>query len=125
MKIGKQFAALGLCLAVLWASRFAPNSCEGLHDIHAEWGPSWIAILGSGFLLTVFLYLLVYDLVAFVTYRLGWERRFDHLEVYPGDPPTSAQPISLKTKLLLFYPLDLAAVIFFLLPFWTKVAYCS
>ena len=121
MKIEKQLAALVLCLAVLWASRFLPYSCDAV-----EAGPPWQAIVAAGLLLTVFLYMLTYDLVSFLTYRLGWEQSFDHLEVYPGDRPMpNARPISLKTKLLLFYSLDLAIVIFFLLPLWTKCAYCS
>jgi hypothetical protein len=72
------------------------------------------------------MYPLAYDVVSFLTYRLGWEGSFDHLEVYPGDPPApNARPVSLKTKLLLFYPLDLAAIIFVLLPLWAKAAYCG
>ncbi|MEH2495320.1 hypothetical protein V1294_001799 [Bradyrhizobium sp. AZCC 1678] len=126
MKVEKHFAALALCLAVLWASRFAPYSCEGLRNMHVEAASSWLAIVGAGVLLTGFMYLLAYDAVSFLTYRLGWKGSFDHLEVYPGDPPApNARSMSLKTKLLLFYPLDLAAVIFFLLPWWTKVAYCG
>jgi hypothetical protein len=125
MKIEKQLAALVLCLAALWASRFAPYSCDAPGAV-PEAGPSWLAIVAAGVLLTVFLFMLAYDPVSFLTYRLGWERSFDHLEVYPGDPPVpSARPISLKTKLLLFYPLDLVIVIFFLLPLWTKSAYCG
>ena len=123
MKVEKHFAALVLCLAVLWASRFAPPySCAALRDMHVEGGSSWVAIAGCGLLLTVFLYLLVYDGVSYLTYRLGWEQSFDHLDIYPEDGP---QPISLTTKLLLVYPLDLAVVTFLLLPFWTKCAYCS
>jgi hypothetical protein len=118
MKIGKQFGALTLCLAVLWVSRFAP--CGQPAD------SSWLGIVVIGGLLTGFLYVLAYDLVSFLTYRLGWERSFDHLEVYPGDPPVpNARPISLKTKLLFLYPLDLVIVIFLLLPGWTKIVYCS
>ena len=83
-------------------------------------------MVGMGGLLTGFLYPLAYDLVCFLTYRLGWERSFDHLVVYPGDPPSpNARPVSLKTKLLFLYPLDLVIVFFFLLPGWTKVAYCA
>ncbi|MEH2520231.1 hypothetical protein V1279_005804 [Bradyrhizobium sp. AZCC 1610] len=126
MKVEKQFAALVLCLVVLWASRFAPLSCEALGDHRIEAAPSWLAIAAAGVLLTVFMYPLAYDVVSFLTYRLGWNANFDHLEVHPGDPPApNARPISLKTKLLLLYPLDLAAVIVFLLPWWTKVAYCG
>ena len=123
MKIGKQFAALGVCLAVLWASRFAPYSCESLRDTHIEGGSTWPAV--AGFLLSVFLFLIVYDLLAYLTYRLGWEESFDHLKMYPADSAEDAAPLSLKTKLFLLYPLILAAVVFLLLPFWTKVAYCS
>ena len=121
MKIEKQLAALVLCLAVLWASRLLPYSCDAV-----EAGPSWQAFVAAGGLLTICLYPLAYDLVSFLTYRLGWERSFDHLEVYPGDPPApNAHPVSLKAKLLFLYPLDLVIVIFLLLPLWTKCAYCG
>jgi hypothetical protein len=125
MKVEKHFAALVLCLAVLWTSRFAPYSCEALRDMHVEAGSSWLTIAGAGVLLTGFMYLLAYDAVSFLTYRLGWETSFDHLEVYPENAPPNAQPASLKTKLLLLYPFDLAIVTFFLLPLWTKCAYCG
>jgi len=121
MKVEKHFAALVLCLMALWASRFALYSCEAPGE-----AASWLTIVGAGGLLTGFMYPLAYDVVSFLTYRLGWEGSFDHLEVYPGDPPApNARPVSLKTKMLLFYPLDLAAIIFFLLPLWTKAAYCG
>jgi hypothetical protein len=118
MKIGKHFAALAFCLAVLWAGRFAPCGQATVS--------SWIGIVAMGGLLTVFLYLIAYDFVSLLTYRLGWEQCFDHLKVYPGDTPVpNARPISLKAKLFFFYPLDLAIVSFLLLPGWTKLAYCS
>jgi hypothetical protein len=121
MKIEKQLGALVLCLAVLWASRFLPYSCDAV-----EAGLPWQAIVAAGGLLIIFLFPLAYDLVSFLTYRLGWEQSFDHLEVYPGDfHVPNARPVSLKIKLLVFYPLDLAAVIFLLLPLWTKCAYCG
>ena len=125
MKVEKHFATLVLCLVVLGASRFAPYSCEALRDFHVEAASHWFAITGAGMLLIAFLYLPAYDVVAFLTYRLGWEASFDHLDVYPEDAPATAPPISLTTKLLLLYPLDVAAVSFFLLPLWTKCAYCS
>ena len=121
MKVEKHFAALVVCLVALWASRFALYSCEAPRE-----AASWLMNVGAGGLLTGFMYPLAYDIVSFLTYRLGWEGSFDHLEVYPGDPPApNARPVSLKTKLLLFYPLDLAAIIFVLLPLWAKAAYCG
>ena len=121
MKVEKHFAALAVCLVVLWASRFAPHSCEGPRE-----AVTWLTIIGAGVLLTAFMYMLAYDAVALLTCWLGWEGSFDHLKVYPGDPPApNAQPVPLKTKLLLFYPLELSAVVFFLLPFWMEAAYCG
>jgi hypothetical protein len=121
MKVEKQFGALVVCLVALWASRFALYSCETPGE-----AASWLTIVGAGGLLTAFMYPLAYDVVSFLTYRLGWEGSFDHLEVYPGDPPApNARPMSLKIKLLLFYPLDLATIIFFLLPLWRQAAYCG
>ena len=121
MKVEKHFAALAVCLVVLCASSFAPYSCEAPREAAA-----WVKIAGGALLLTGFMYPLAYDVVSFLTYRLGWEGSFDHLQVRPVDPPApNARPVSLKTKLLLFYPLDLAATIFVLLPLWMKTAYCS
>jgi hypothetical protein len=121
MKVEKHFGALVVCLVALWASRYALYSCEAPRE-----AASWLTIVGAGGLLTGFMYPLAYDVVSFLTYRLGWEGSFDHLEVYPGDPPApNARPVSLKTKLLLFYPLDLAAIIFVLLPLWAKAACCG
>jgi len=125
MKVEKHFAALALSLAVLWASRFAPHSCERLGGMQIEAGSTWPALIGSGFLLTVFLFLLIYDLVSYVTYRLDLEPSFEHLEVYPADSNDDAPPVSLKMKLLLLYPLDLVVILFLLLPLWTRVAYCG
>jgi hypothetical protein len=130
MKVEKHFAALVLSLAVLWASRFAPYSCDRLGStqigsMQIDGGSTWPAVVGGGVLLTVFLFLLIYDLVSFVTFALGLEPSFEHLEVYPADSDDDAAPVSLKAKLLLVYPLNLAVVIFLLLPFWTKAAYCS
>ena len=121
MKVEKHFAALAVCLVVLWASRFAPYSCEAARET-----VPLLKIVGAGVLLTAFMYMLAYDAVALLTFWLGWEGSFDHLRVYPGDPPApNAQPVSLKTKLLVFYPLELTAVVFFLLPLWMEVAYCG
>src|SRR6185295_12998169 len=84
--------------------------------------PSWQAPVVAGGLIIMFLFLPAYDFVAYLTYRFGLDRSFDHLEIYPGDPPApNTPPVSLKTKLLLLYPLELAAVILVLLPLWTKV----
>jgi hypothetical protein len=126
MRTEKRLAALVLCLAVLWGSRFGPYSCAALAGFPVEVA-SWVkGAVVAGALLTGFLYVPAYDLVSFLTYKLGWEKSFDPIDVYPGDPPDPRQaPISQKLKLRLFYPLDLAAVIFVLLPTWTKVAYCG
>jgi hypothetical protein len=121
MKVEKHFAALAVCLVVLFASNFAPYSCEAPREAAA-----WVKIAGAALLLTGFMYPLAYDVISFLTYRLGWEGSFDHLEVFPGDPPSpNAQPVALKTKLLLFYPIDLAAIIFVLLPLWMYAANCG
>jgi hypothetical protein len=121
MKVEKHFAALAVCLVVLCASSFAPYSCEAPREVAA-----WVKIAGAALLLTGFMYPLAYDVISFLTYRLGWEGSFDHLEVFPGDPPSpNAQPVALKTKLLLFYPIDLAAIIFVLLPLWMYAANCG
>ena len=125
MKVEKYFAALALSLVVLWAARFAPYSCDRLGEIRWEGGTTWPALVGSGFLLTVFLFLLFYDVVSYLTYRLGLEQSFEHLEMYPGDSDAGAPPISLTAKLFVYYPVIAAAVIFLLLPFWIKCAYCS
>jgi hypothetical protein len=112
MKVEKHFAALAICLVVLCASSFVPNSCEAPREA------AWLKIAGAAVLLTLFMYPL--------TYRLGWEGSFHHLDVYPGDPPApNARPVSLKTKWLIFYPIDLAAIILLLLPWWMYAANCG
>ncbi|HXI07998.1 MAG TPA: hypothetical protein VNJ49_16910 [Bradyrhizobium sp.] len=63
MTVQKYFAALALSLTELWASRFAPYSCDRLGEIPG--GTTWPALLGSGLLLMVFLFLLAYDLVSY------------------------------------------------------------
>ena len=120
MKVEKQFAALAVCLVVLCASSFAPYACEPPREA------AWVKIAGAALLLTVCMYPLAYDIISFLTYRLGWEGNYDHLEVFPDDPPApNAPPVSLKTKLLVLYPIDLAAIIFFLLPLWMYTANCG
>ena len=126
MKIEKQLAAVMLCLAVLWASRFGPYSCDLLAGFPIGGGSSWQASVAAGGFLIIFLFVPAYDFIAFVTYRLGWDRRFDPIDVFAGEFPRPGQlPISQKIKSRVFYPLDLAIVIFLLLPGWTKVAYCG
>jgi hypothetical protein len=87
MKVEKQFAALVLCLVVLWASRFGPHSCEARAAFPVGAGPSWQTLIAAGGLLLITLFVPAYDFIAFMTYRLGLDRSFDHLEIYPGDPP--------------------------------------
>lgn len=126
MKTRKGLATLAICVAVLWASRFGPYTCGRLPGFVAETAGSLTSILVSAVLLTTFLFLPVYDLISFMTYRFGWEKSFNPLTVYPGEFPAPGQsPLSQKIKLWLFYPLDIAVVIFFLLPAWMKVAYCG
>jgi hypothetical protein len=98
------------------------GACRLSHDESS----SMVAVAASGVLLVGFLFVPVYDLIAFLTYKLGWEKKFDPIDVYAGESPAPGQPpISQKTKLRLFYPLALAVVIFALLPSWTKFAYCG
>src|SRR5262245_13119761 len=113
MKAEKHFAVLAICLAVLCASSFASYSCEVPREA------AWLKIAAAAGLLTLCMYPLVYDVVSLLTFRLGWEESFQHLDVYPGDHPApTARPVSLKTKWLILYPVDLAAIIFLLLPLW-------
>jgi hypothetical protein len=66
------------------------------------------------------------DLVSFLTYKLGWEKSYDPIDVYEGEFRAPGRPpISQQAKLYFLYPLDLAIVVFVLLPSWTKFAYCG
>jgi hypothetical protein len=78
MKIEKQFATLALCLAVLWGSRFGPYSCGTLAGFSIGATSSWQAIVVTGVLLTIFLFVPAYDFISFLTYKpLGEELRTD------------------------------------------------
>ncbi|MCA1415711.1 hypothetical protein I6F30_31980 [Bradyrhizobium sp. NBAIM20] len=122
MKTGKHLAMLAVCLVVLWASRFGPYTCGSLPAFTGETGTSWLAIAANGLFLVLLLYLPAYDFISLLTYKLGWEPRFDPLVVYEGE--FSTNPVSTKTRRIL-YAVDIAAVGFFLLPLWTKAAYCG
>jgi hypothetical protein len=122
---GKHLAALVLCLAALWASRFGPYTCATLPEFANVTGPAGLGPLASGFVVTALLYVPAYDFVAFLTFKLGLDSEFDPIRIYPGeDPPPGTQPISQSAKCL-FYLFDLAVVGFILLPAWMKLAYCS
>lgn len=124
MKTGKHLAMLAVCLVMLWASRFGPYTCGSLSAFTAVTGSSWLAIAASGLLLILLLYLPVYDFISLLAYKLGWEPKFDPLEVYEGEHSTNPNPVSAKTRRVL-YLVDIAGVGFFLLPLWTKAAYCG
>jgi hypothetical protein len=126
MKIEKQFATLALCLAVLCGSRFGPYTCAALAGFRIEVASSAVGAIVTGILLTIFLFVPAYDLVSFLTYKLGLEKSFDPINVYASEFPAQGQAaVSQKIKLRFLYPLDLAVVIFVLLPSWTKFAYCG
>ncbi|MCW2222048.1 hypothetical protein M2232_005580 [Bradyrhizobium japonicum] len=122
MKAGKHLAMLTVCAAVLWTSRFGPHACSTLPAFTSETTSSWIAITVNGLFLILLLYLPVYDLISLLTYKLGWETKFDPLVVYEGEHST--QPVSPKIRRVL-YVVDLAIVGIFMLPLWTKAAYCG
>jgi len=120
MTSGKAFGALMVCLTVLWASRFAPHTCDTTDPA------PWTASFGSAVLLTAFLFCPAYDFVALLAYRLGMDRHFTPIQVSAGEfPPAGQSPISLKAKLWFWYPLDLIIISIFLLPAWSATAYCG
>ena len=124
MKTGKHLAMLAVCLVVLWASRFGPYTCGSLPAFTGETGSSWLAIAANGLFLILLIYLPVYDFISLLTYKLGWETKFNPLEVYEGEESNSPNPVSSKARRVL-YVVDMAAVGFFFLPLWTKAAYCG
>ncbi|HEX7920988.1 MAG TPA: hypothetical protein VF583_08555 [Bradyrhizobium sp.] len=124
MGTGKHLATLAFCLALLWASRFGPYACATLPGFAQEISSSWLSLTASGFLLIAFLYVPAYDFVSWLSYRLGWDKDFDPIAIYPEIQRPGQQPISQSTKRFL-YPLDLAIVGFVLLPLWTKAARCG
>jgi len=122
MKTGKHLAMMAACLVVLWASRFGPYACSALPAFAGETDSSWLAIAVNGLFLILLLYLPVYDFMSLVTHKLGWETKFDPLVVYAGEHSTA--PVSAKARRVL-YVVDVAVAGFFLLPLWTKAAYCG
>jgi hypothetical protein len=122
MKTGKHLAMLAVCAVVLWISRFGPYVCSELPGFTSETSSSWLAIALNGLFLILMLYLPGYDFISLVTYKLGWEAKFDPLVVYEGED--SVQPISPKARRVL-YVVDMVVFGFFLLPLWTKAAYCG
>lgn len=124
MKTGKHLAMSAVCLVVLWASRFGPYTCGSLPAFTGATGSTWLAIAANGLFLILLLYLPVYDFVSLVTYKLGWEPKFDPLVVYEGEHSTQLVPVSAKARRVL-YVVDLSVAGFLLLPLWTKAAYCG
>lgn len=122
MKTGKHLAMLAVCLVVLWASRLGPYTCGALPGFTSATNSSWLAIAANGLFLILLLYLPVYDFISLLTYKLGWETKFNPLVVYEGEHST--KPVSTKARRVL-YLVDVAVVSFFLLPLWTKATYCG
>ncbi|WP_407116918.1 hypothetical protein [Bradyrhizobium sp. LMG 9283] len=122
MNTGKHLAMLAVCLGVLWASRFGPYTCGTLPGFTSATNSSWLAIATNGLFLILLLYLPVYDFISLLTYKLGWETKFNPLVVYEGEHST--KPVSTKARRVL-YLVDVAVVSFFLLPLWTKATYCG
>jgi hypothetical protein len=113
-------------LAVLWIGRFGPYTCSAVAGFPIPAAPAVLGIVVTGVLLTIFLFVPAYDLVSFLTYKLGWEKSYDPIDVYEGEFRAPGRPpISQQAKLYFLYPLDLAIVVFVLLPSWTKFAYCG
>lgn len=122
MKTGKHLAMLAVCAVVLWGSRFGPYTCDALPGFASAASSSWLAVAVNGLFLILLLYLPVYDTISLLTYKRGWEPRFDPLVVYEGEQST--QPVSRKARRIL-YVVDIAVAGFALLPLWTKAAYCG
>jgi hypothetical protein len=118
----KHLATMIVCLAVLWACRLVPHSCETPSPT-ADGASPWLALVASGAILTAFLYVPVYDLIALLTYKSGLEQDFDPIKVYPGDHNPGDPPLSQRAKILL-YVIDLAVISFLLLPMWIRLAFC-
>lgn len=122
MKAGKHLAMFAVCAVVLWASRFGPYVCGALPGFTGETSSSWLTTAVNGLFLILLLYLPAYDFISLLTYKLGWETKFNPLMVYEGEHST--KPVSEKARRIL-YVVDVAMVGLFLLPLWTKAAYCG
>jgi hypothetical protein len=121
MKLPKRIAAIVLCLVVFClGAKLASRGCASL----AAWFPAvgydaWAFWMIPPFFV-LFIYHPAYDLLSFVTYKLGYEAAFDEALLYPAD---STVPVSLRHKLL-GYPFLLAVMALFVAA-WAKMAYCG
>src|SRR5262249_55404381 len=122
MKIRKRIAAVALSfLAMLIAAKFGSFHCPTLRIWFPAAGYNTVFVWLTPVLLAVFLYHPAYDLISFITYRLGLESAFEEALLYPED---SSTPVSLRHKLMFGYPFLLLVIVGFIAG-WTKVVYCG
>ena len=106
----KAVATVAVFLALVWtAAWFAPHGCGSF----SAWA---LAVLGYNNWLTwlllgsvlLMVYAPIYDLVAFGFHRLGFEGRFEGIELSPEQEAhhkAAPAPMAMKDKLIVVYPL--------------------
>jgi hypothetical protein len=125
MKIQKIVAAVVVSLALMaaWVA-FRPLSCSTL----SAWIPTldydtWAAWALPGMVL-VFLYYPAYDLLAFSSYRLGYEASFEDSRLYPDDSDDNTPPLTIGQKIFLVYPIALV-VAGGIMAAWSRMVQCG
>jgi hypothetical protein len=120
MQRAKHIAAVSAgALLFLAATAVAANHCGWwqtlLPDHH--FNRFWVWAVPP--VLVLFLHPLLYDALSLLTYRFGYEARFNDLPLYPEDSTTPAP----RWQKVIAYPFILFIIAAFMAG-WSKVVYC-
>jgi hypothetical protein len=122
MKTKKRIAAVVIALAVvLVGAKLASLGCTRLQAWFPDLAYDGRFVWGLPPILIFFLYSPVYDLISFLTWKLGYEESFDEANIYYE---IGTGPDPMRQKLFFAYPFLLVIIAAFVAG-WTKVVYCD